>query len=369
MGGFAITTTDPQPNLEIVTCHVNIWALKSLTWNPVFYYDVGLELRGLHDGETTLRMYLPFESERAEDLRHVFNDQETAGLVFGEQVGLNGDQLTFQSRAPLTAHSVEKKIVKVAAESGHTQTVYDVTLKREFDAVTSYYVRMRFVAKSLRGLWQIKRSLFMSNGATADLRFLDMRDWFKTDDHHPERERIRPIQRLQVFVIAPAAFQLRAANPSLKYMRMLEPRSWTHYLGRVPSKTRGDKYLIYYWDSKRRNGQAEACEAGNTEITTLEPARLFLDISRDFGYMLPWNLVRIGAVVFLLMIVPYDAVRNQLFYFVPHAWRELLAALLGVGIVTAIVKGCAFATKLPNAVVWFRDLYRRFEDRWFRSER
>jgi hypothetical protein len=381
LGGFAIGSVKPCPDVRVTTCHVNVWALQSLNWNPVFYYDLGLELTGISgDDAPTLRLHLPFQTESQADLRHVFNDKDTAGLVFGEPVSLlpNPDRLVMKGRkSELYLVEVDHELIKVDAESSATQTVYEVKLKGNFDKARHYYIRMRFVSKSLRDLWQIKRSWFRSNGATVDLRFFDMRDWFKSNDRKPVTDNLLEVDRLQVFVIAPAEYQLRASSPSLKYMRTLERMSWNDYLGRAPAWTRS-KFLIYYWDIKHKKKiDQDALPGMSSEsivpISVDEPARLFLDISRDFGFILPWNLIRFGILFAALMLVPWSEVQGwtqtNAKEGVVRALAFVTGLIVGINVFKAAATVFSTAKKLPKFLSMARGIFRKIEDGVMRSKR
>ena len=96
------------------------------------------------------------------------------------------------------------------------------------------YVRFRFETRRVGRLWSRKRFLLARNGAVVDLRVADVREIVHaTADAASILERVIPIDRLFVFVIAPASLQQQTASPTLQYMWLLEGRDWEDYLGRV----------------------------------------------------------------------------------------------------------------------------------------
>lgn len=363
MGGFAITSTHRE--LIVKTCHVNVWILQSLSWNPDFHFDVGLELSGLSDiTEATFALYLPFKIDECTEITAKFFDKELAGLVFGEAVSVSRDDvLTTADRSLTLLRDTEHK--HDSSTSTPTQSIVTVTVKAAFtDESRSYYTRLRFRTKSLGRLWQPKHSLKRTNGAIIDLRFFDYRDWLETDDTRPNWAQVVPIQRLQAFVIAPSVYQLRAKSPDLKYMRLLENHSWSKYLDRSPSFLNRSSFLIYYWDQPER----PARETGR-HIDNESPVRLFLDVSRDFGFLLPSNLLRFGIVMCVIMLVPWPVwrgpVHELLLDHLPRWFisiREFISKwILAVGIVTALTIAATYLRQVKQLYAWLKQRLRKVE--------
>lgn len=83
-----------------------------------------------------------------------------------------------------------------------------------------------------------------------DFRVYDVRESRFAESERPLRERMIPIDEINVFLITPSKYQVTTTSPQLKYLRMLEAGAWRQYL-------RGTAYLwlrgamvVYYWRHK-----------------------------------------------------------------------------------------------------------------------
>lgn len=365
MGGFAICKVKKDSKLTSVkACHVNVWVLPAFWVNPELLYDLGVAIEVSEDAtEEKIEIYLPFDCTDCKDLRPRFND-DISSLIFGEEAAKKGDLITLtDSGKRYTLLDLRSRVSKV---SGITTTrnfsVWEIKLPH-LEVGNLYYFRLRFESDDLGRVSQRKASGYLTNGNLFDLRFLDERDWIKAPKR-PLRDFMMDMEKLQVFVITSAAFQNRATSPNLRYIRSLEGESqWYEYLGRNPSRGDRRKFLISYW----KLGQ---WSDGDKPVSWREPARIFMDQSRDFGY-LPWqNYFRVWLLsVTTLLLFPYQYTRREILNVVEHLWRHyttgvvLTAVALPVAIIafkkardfiTSVIK---FLPTVKKTLKWLEGIY------------
>lgn len=289
MSGFAICRTNNETDVTIEGVHINLWVLQSGSRIPTVYYDLGIRFCTAKDEkEVALEVHLPFSYSDYDDLQSKLVDNDTASLIFGERVSYVEGKIVFSSGETLTL--VQVREISESEKKHKASAVAKITFPFVSAANGSHYARVRFKTTDASKIYQPKYSGLRTNGALIDIRINDPRDWLAPNAMPPDKL-VLSVGRTQVFVIAPAAYQQRSSSPPLQYMRSLEAGYWDDYVGRALSRPRSDKFLIYYWKV-------------TTPATPETPARFFLDLSRDFGYLPFANAFRVALIllpVYLLL--------------------------------------------------------------------
>lgn len=279
MGYFAVlwpesTRGRPADIPGIRRCHINLWSLSSLIpGRRLFYFDVGLELVAGAGPITEVELLLPFRVEEgpwkgrarndktAQDLYDMISTSPAAELVFGGPVRIEqkdsgtslriGDYPALLQLARVNSAGVHQVDTGDQREdSSH----YTVPLSTPIPPQQARYVRMRWRVFGSGPLWSWKRS---RGGAMFDFRVYDVRESRFAESEKPLRERMIPIDEINVFLIAPAKYQVTTTSPQSKYLRLLEAGAWRQYL-------RGTAYLwlrgamvVYYWRHKPDSATAQ----------------------------------------------------------------------------------------------------------------
>ncbi len=108
----------------------------------------------------------------------------------------------------------------------------------------------------------------------------DVREGITVSNWASYRDRIVPIQKLNLLVIIPDHFQPQAISPQLRYMRLLESFSWVDYLDRAPNINRRRRLIIYHWRSDK-----------DAPVDIQHPFLAFLKLSRDGEFARFWSIV------------------------------------------------------------------------------
>jgi hypothetical protein len=255
-------------------CHINLWSLSSLIpGRRLFYFDVGLELVAGVEPIYELELLLPFRVEEgswkgragndktAQDLYDMISTGPAAELVFGGPVRIEQDDDGTSLRIGDYSNLLHLARVNSAGihrvETGDQRedsSHYTVPLLTPIPSGQARYVRMRWRVFGSGPLWSWKRS---RGGAMFDFRVYDVRESRFADSEKPLRARMIPIDEINIFLIAPAKYQVATTSPQSKYLRMLETGAWRQYL-------RGTAYLwlrgamvVYYWRHKPESSTAE----------------------------------------------------------------------------------------------------------------
>jgi hypothetical protein len=289
MAYFAIIR-DRDDSFNVVQCHINIWCLGGIFGHSNFVWDVGLRLRGTTETKIKkIYLALPIGTDRSglEDLHDRLLDQHTAELVFGNPVKIDGDEITYDEH-PVTLARVDT-CNRIEDKCGSDYSFWEVGIGPPLVPQKDLYIRMRLRIAHCGNTWVWKRSLGRKNGALVDLRVSDVREAVAVGTWASFKDRIVPIEKLNLLVIAPDFLQMRAVSPSLRYMRLLESRAWENYLGQSPNVLGRRRLIIYHWRSPK-----------DEPVDVKKPFLAFLDLSRDYGFVRPAN--HVTAAVFILAI-------------------------------------------------------------------
>ncbi len=353
MGLFAVLR-EPDNPFSIVHCHLNLWVLGGLFGHRRFFFDVGLRIRA-DKGHTVQRfeVALPFEplDEFFRDLYEEMQQQKNLYLIFGKKVvGQHqpGTGYTIDyDGTPVRVFSFKEPQEPVPpASRQHDVTLRKLELAQPIAVNSEGYVRFRFEATRMGRAWSWKRFLLAKNGAIVDFRVADVREVMGLAGADALLDSVIEIQRLFMFVIAPASLVPIANSPSLHYMRMLEGPDWESYLGRASYfLRRSQKMVIYEW---RRES-----------VTPLEPFRGFLSLARPHGYQGIGNhvvtaLVTTATIAILLGIWDMTRVAAA----IASVWRWLVGLALAVG----LLKGVSYVSFVKGVLRVLRGAFLKTEN-------
>jgi hypothetical protein len=294
MAFFAIIR-DHDDSFEVLQCHINIWCLGGIFGHSNFVWDVGLRLKGTVDKKVTkIYLALPFSADGSgvEDLHDRLIHQHTAEIVFGSPVKIDGDEITYDD-VPVVLGRVDTS-KRIEDKCGPDYSFWEIAIAPTLAKDKELYVRVRIPIACCGSTWVWKRSLGRKNGALVDLRVSDVREAVAVGTWGSFKDRIVPIQTLNLLVIAPDFLQMRAASPTLRYMRLLESRAWENYLGRSPSLLGRRRLIIYNWRSQK-----------GEFVDVKRPFLAFLDLSRDYGFVRPANHVRAAILIVAIAALGY----------------------------------------------------------------
>lgn len=362
MGHFAVLSEGASAQPTVPRVHINLWSLQSLVpTRRLFYFDVGMELKAGVTELSSFELMLPFRVEEGkwpngtavvQDLFESLGQTDTSELVFGGPVTVRSDADVHYLK--IADHPDELRIIRVNS-SGTKQadnyepradsSVYKVALLTPLQPGESGYIRMRWRVFGALSLWRWKRA---SGGATVDLRFCDVRESRFADAERSLRRRIVPIENMNVFVMAPPSLQVASHSPDFKYLRILEPGAWKHYLRGAHHIGGVRGLLVYYWRypaiSMSPDKQAQGTLPSSSPISINNPYRVFLDFNRAASGVWWMQVLRITVGVFLALLI-FRAVSDfsvaDLSRLSEVAWWQWITVVVGgslVAVTTAISK-------------------------------
>jgi hypothetical protein len=280
MGYFAVIG-DPS-GVEVVRCHINVWAFDGLLRQPVFYFDVGLGFR--NNGGEPLRevqLALPFSvvdgSDAVRDLRPLILERDTAMLIFGEPMTISGDGHLDGGGLALDVVHVDAQPVRERCTARTSVWTIKFASPVASDHAREAYVRLRFRVRSFARAWTRQ-----SSGALFDFRICDLRESVNDASWGSLETRILPIKKAYFFLIVPARLKSRAVSPPFRYMRLLEGSRWERYLGRRVQLVGHKKLAIYYWKAPEA---AVPPAREPAPIDASHPLRVFVDLSEDGAHL------------------------------------------------------------------------------------
>lgn len=289
MSFFAVIR-DAEGDFELQQCHLNLWCLGGIVGRNTFVWDVGLRVKGKGNKKVSrFLLALPFGSADglAEDLRQRLKDQTTAELVFGNPVNITGDQLNYDGTAVDLGFVETSRLIP--DKSGKDYSLWDITFAPALEEPKEVYLRIRFRVVQSGRTWTWKWSLLRKNGALVDIRVADIREARAVSAWAAYRDRIMPIEKLNLLIVAPDYLQPRAISPELRYMRLLESDAWQGYLGQKPNLRRKRRMIIYHWRSK------------DSVVNVKTPFLAFMNLARDYSFIRLGDHVR-GAIVLLILV-------------------------------------------------------------------
>ncbi|MQA66925.1 MAG: hypothetical protein GEU76_13660 [Alphaproteobacteria bacterium] len=282
MGYFAVCNRGAATTFTVEACHLSFWVLLqpwTHAFRKIFLFDVGLRIRP--KGEVRrFRVALPFDTETGDliDLSDVVLDPKLGALIFGRPTKISGDQIEYIS--PTGTNTVKDRVIGVSTDASCAEaetakdvdfSTWTVELKAPAKADETFYVRFRFQVRRPRRIWSSKGWGFAKRGAIVDFRIADIRESILLGNGKLEADNLAPIEKLFLFLVAPAHYVPKHVSPALHYSRLLEPKVWKKYLALCDSFDDGAKFSIHQW----RNS--------NNTVSPETPFRAYLDLSREFG--------------------------------------------------------------------------------------
>ncbi|MDO4646314.1 MAG: hypothetical protein Q4B02_11130 [Propionibacteriaceae bacterium] len=313
MGYFAVLVQDEDKTyakaVKIVRLHVNIWALRGLSFGRrrrLFYFDVGMELKfgdeknmdeGGKNKDASIKaveFLLPFRVEEikrqdcslgAQDLFGMITNDHSGPLVFGSPVEIGGSgngkaQIKFENITLNAARVTESKIRQI---EGHIfsadSSAYVVPLWHPIRYGDSAYIRVRWRVFGMAPLW---RWVHSGSSAWVDFRVCDARQK-RTSLRDPDLlSRLLPIESANIFIMAPGDLVPTNVSPEPKYIRTLEAGAWMDYLkGAARWEWMARDLLVYGWNRPKKD----------KDITEDYPFRVFLALSRSANRSIITGLV------------------------------------------------------------------------------
>ena len=311
MGYFAVLRPDDaaaELDFEVTRCHINLWVLPSfIPGRRLMYFDLGMEVTATGAAPVdAVEVLLPFTVETGyrmdqfrgcADLYDRLFDDETAELIFGEPVNLSGPatertltveagQYTYRPRRIDTAN------VEAANDQPPRSSCYRVPLQSSVAPGTSAYIRLRFRVFGNRPVLSAKSPF---GGVILDFRIADVRESRTRSREVGIRKRIVPIASVNFFAMLPSQYQMITASPYQRYMRVLETRAWSKYLGGVAYRHPSNAQLVYYWRSEKRD------DGTYLPVTADNPFRVFANYDRHLNKAktLFWALM---ALLIIMMV-------------------------------------------------------------------
>lgn len=308
MGFFAVTNRRLPVQFAIKACHLSFWVLAK-PWHEGFgqkiFFDVGLRIQPETDLRR-IRVAVPFDTQNGDliDLSDVVLNPDISPLIFGRRVNIVGDCIQYDGKS-LGQEEINDRVISVsqADSKSEPETAEDVdfsTWTIEFKEVARAgevaYVRFRFPVRDPKRVWASKGWGFAKRGIIADFRIADVRESVILGQGKAEADYIQPIERLFLFVVAPAYFVPKHVSPNLHYSRLLEPKVWDKYLISCGQHDKKMKFSIHQW----RSTHADEPHDFNY-ISAANPFRAYADFSREFGKDV-FFFYAAGAIVVSLLL-------------------------------------------------------------------
>lgn len=347
MGTFAVLNAGQD--FIVRSCHLNLWCLRGLLLRRVFYWDVGLRIQAGGKPVQELEVLLPFGTDKKSlsDITDAFADSRTVRIVFGKRGDVGGGGLVLDNELVerLALELSNSRLNKDDSEVKYSRWL--LRFASPLEPGTQGYVRARFEIRDRARMWEWKRPLLFRNGAQVDIRVCDFRELVAAKNWLNHERRIVDLQELNVFVVMPATYQLRAASPGPRYTRLLESDAWGAYIGRATSIAGRKRLLTYAWRNK--DGQPVNANAR---------FRAFLEVAKDPGWDTLPNLVA-GALMTALVFWALFELRLRLEW---PKWLTVAVILAAITTIGGFIVG-AFPVLAPVAN-WFRRRARSL-DKWF----
>lgn len=276
----------PDVRFTINGLHVNFWILPTeLSFQSILeavklrrihrcFIDIGIRFSTSGDAPPRHFDFLPPArwtiSRSFYDLSDKVVDDEVSDLIFGSSVIVSGKNVTYNQ----SDQTIDEYVLAVDQLQDLRDGRYRVVIQPPPAATksNSYYLRFRYECGDVSQLFRSKGWGFAKRGWIFDLRVNDIRETVQL----PEAigaERMLPIERCYIFVVAPSAFVPALYSPSLQYTRLLELKVWKKYLDTCRHVGKNTRSSIYYWREER-------------PATNLKPVRTYMHLHREFGFLI-----------------------------------------------------------------------------------
>lgn len=377
MGYFAVLSAPDGPTFRVRACHLNLWSLGSaIPSRRLWYLDVGVHIEapaamapaadpGAQRAPAALtafqlRLPIDVESGGENDLYDALSSRDTAELVFGGPVDVFSDRDTDVQRlvfsdGDLTGARVdERKIVRGEDGSDPYTSIVTVPLQRPVPPGESRYFRVRFRVYRPGPTWRWRGPWLARTGGRLDLRVADVRESRFAQEERALRDRVLPIEALNVFVMLPRWLKTTLSYPGLTYVRTLEAGAWTSYLGGAPHVGAPARLTVHYWKHAARPDGSPATAA----VTKDKPFRVFLEAERHSPFYGWWGYLRIALGVLLALALAgpgLDAARAVDLPAPSISWVKWLLGSTALAVFAAVAFGARLArTRFRSARIFLR---------------
>lgn len=282
MGFFGVATaggSDAPPAIK--HCHLNLWTLGGLWGYRVCFLDVGLHLVAGDEPLDEFRLGLPVCTPNSPDqaldtLKGRMENPKVASLIFAREDAVQNGSVSIGEES-VRLVDIDRTRCSLA-EKPRTKdfSLWTLALVSPLQPKEAGYVRVRFHIRGAGRLWLWERSFFARNRAIVDLRVSDEREARSVPDASEFISKLLPLDELNAFAIAPAAFASTVTTPDAEYVRALEGKMWEGYLGRRTDLRSNQKFLIYHWRERGRT-------------TPDNPFRSFLLLDRRRSILPSWS--------------------------------------------------------------------------------
>jgi hypothetical protein len=279
-----------KQNFEVEQLDINFWLLPLLAGRHVAYCDIGIRIKAT-SAVHSFDVALPFQTQDGAlvDLSHTLANPDIASLVFGESViDSSGKVIDPESNYALRVNIDTTQSKRNSNQSTDSFSLWRIELVEEIQAEGRAYVRIRFEASSFDGMLVWRRSQWRRVGALIDLHINDLREVARIPNGARYQKTIRPIDRLNVFIVVEASLQLRNSSPELRYSRLLEGELWEQYLYRATGLVGRRRFLVHFWRNTK-------------PVTVVDEFRAFLDLGRHTQPLGLATLFTLSAVTALLV--------------------------------------------------------------------
>lgn len=353
---------DERSNFEVQRLHLNLWSLAAVgVHRRMFVLDVGMNITATRKQVSEITLALPFDTQRPESLHDKVLDRKLAGLIFDRQISFNGEQVRYGKTTLNALEAATKTAEKSAAYTDRGFSLWTIPLTRPIRPGKSAYVRIRFPIIDTGRTWRWTKSRLMRNGALFDFRISDIRSSKKIDGGSQLLDRIRPINSVAAFVMAPVWLRGTTLHPEPRYIRLLEGKVWADYLNRSPELSQRSRLVVYYWKN-----------AEDGPVTAENPMRVFAQF-RIQSRPSALRAALVAGVVFalgawLLFGIP---VRPEILTWISDVWNGFVDFLLPDGFPVALTAAIAIALIAVAVQIfgwtssirrWVRDKFHAFEE-------
>lgn len=367
---------DSPSHFSVTDLHVNLWSLAAFGGKRrSFVLDIGVRVLAADIAVDRISVAIPFATEEFECLHKKLTDSVIAGLIFNTDASANHSEVTLGNEVLAIYEVAQIESSKQKDYSNNDFSLWDLRLAKPIPAGSVGYFRVRFPVTGAGKAWQWQRQRLFRSGATIDLRVADGRSAASIKGGTQLMERVRPIDRLAVFVMVPAWMHGRTISPTPHYIRLLEGNLWKKYLDRSPEWRTRSRLIVYYWNNDSRkagdSGAHESINPGN-------PFQIFNDFGIDAH---PSRIITILATTLLTLVgvgnvyvLPVQDWVRDTAQFLSDSWADFFSEQWTVTnpftlvlVLTGLVVGTiAFAQSSLRLAIFLRAKFLKLESMVFR---
>jgi hypothetical protein len=300
-------------DFAIQALHVNFWILPTemsasalleaakLKRMHRCFVDVGVRFTAGPSGPPPHLDFLPpakwTKSRSFFDLSKKVTDPNVSDLIFGSNVKITGSTVSYSQSDDVITEAVLAVDQLQNLGDGRYRAVF--AGRGSHGVGDSYYFRLRYECGDISRIFRSKGWGFAKRGWIFDLRVNDIRETVELPEAL-SAERMLPIKRCYIFLIAPSSYVPALHSPELKYTRLLELKVWKKYLDTCRNVGKNARSSIYYWREEK------------TPATNAKPMRTYMHLHREFGLVI--------FAVYGLGIIALPWISELLRYFWSLVW-------------------------------------------------